>query len=102
MKTNTITIAAICTAMMACNSNQTDTAVTNRVELPGTVDNEAFAGNVESISVMNLQMDDDWVFASYPEIVFGDNSMYLLDQMQETLINLICFDRQTGEKVAGR
>ncbi|MBO7478796.1 MAG: 6-bladed beta-propeller [Salinivirgaceae bacterium] len=102
MKTNIITIAAICTAMMACNSNQTDTAVTNRVELPGTVDNEAFASNVESISVMNLQMDDDWVFASYPEIVFGDNSMYLLDQMQETLINLICFDRQTGEKVAGR
>ena len=93
-------IAAICATLAACNN--TENNVTDRVELPGTVDNEAFAANVESISVMNLQMDDTWAFASYPEIVFGDNSMYLLDPMQETTINLSCFDLQTGEKLAGR
>ena len=55
MKTNILTITAICATMLACNSKN---EITNRVELPGTVDNEAFAANVESISVMNLQMDD--------------------------------------------
>ena len=102
MKTNIITIAAICTAMMACNSNQTDTAVTNRVELPGTVDNEAFAGNVESISVMNLQMDDDWVFGT-PHFVFSDNYMYMIaENIENYTMKMLCFDKLTGEKTSSR
>ncbi|MBO7145963.1 MAG: 6-bladed beta-propeller [Salinivirgaceae bacterium] len=99
MKTNIITIAAICTAMMACNSNQTDTAVTNRVELPGTVDNEAFANNVESISVMNLQMGDDWTFMSEMNIGLSDSYIYMADQID---LRLSCYDRKTGAKLAER
>ena len=56
MKPSIVTIATICATMMACNS-KTETVLPTSVELPGTVDNEAFAANVESISVMNLQRD---------------------------------------------
>ena len=97
MKTHIVAIAAICATMMACN--KTDITITNRVELPGTVDNEAFAANVESITVMNLQMDDDWTFIDYPRIATGDNYIYFLDDRQ---VRLMCFNRQTGEKQSGR
>ena len=93
-----LSIAALCAAMAACSSgNQPE--ITNRVELPGKVDNEAFAANIESISVMNLQMDDDWTFIDYPRIATGDNYIYFLDDRQ---VRLVCFNRQTGEKQSGR
>ena len=98
MKTHIVAIAAICATMMACNS-KTDITITNRVELPGMVDNEAFAANVESISVMNLEMCDDWAFANYPWMAIGDNYVYLFDGKQSLLM---CFDRQTGDKLASR
>jgi len=97
MKTHIVAIAAICATMIACN--KTDNTITNRVELPGTVDNEAFAANVESITVMNLQMDDDWTFIDYPRIATGDNYIFFLDDRQ---VRLVCFNRQTGEKQSGR
>ena len=93
-----LSIAAICATLAACNS-KTETAVTNRVELPGTVDNEAFAANIESISVMNLQMDDDWTFIDYPRMANGDNYLYFLDDRQ---VRVMSFDRQTGAKVGSR
>ena len=96
MKYKALTIAAICATMMACN-NQNET--NNRVELPGTIDNEAFAANVESISVMNLQMDDSWTITDYPKLAFADNYIYI---SEETRFRLACFDRQTGEKLSDR
>ena len=96
MKYKVLTIAAICATMMACN-NQTET--NNRVELPGPIDNEAFAANVESISVMNLQMDDEWTFTDYMVISLTDNYLYISD---EERVNLMCFDRRTGENLSNR
>lgn len=93
-----LTITAICATMMACNS-KTEINVTDRVELPGTVDAEAFANNVESISVMNLQMDDDWSLVQFPEMAVGDNYFYVLEYSQ---LHLICFDKQTGDRVSAR
>lgn len=93
-----LTITAICATMMACNS-KTEINVTDRVELPGTVDAEAFANNVESISVMNLQMDDDWSLVQFPEMTVGDNYFYVLEYSQ---FRLICFDKQTGDRVSAR
>ena len=92
-----LTIAAICATLVGCNSSET--AITTRIELPGTVDAKAFAANVESVSVMNLQMCDDWSFVNYPWMAFGDNYVYLLEGVQS---RLSCFDRQTGEKLAAR
>ena len=96
---NKLSVAALAMAalMTACNSS--DTTSTTRIELPGTVDAEAFAANVESVSVLNLEMDDDWAFVNYPWMAFGDNYVYLLEGVQS---RLSCFDRQTGEKLAAR
>ena len=102
MKTNHLSIIAICFAafaMVACNNNKTETASITSVKLPGTVDNEAFASNVESISVMNMQMDDDWSFVDFPELAVGDNYIYALEYSQ---FRLICFDKLTGERVSAR
>ena len=95
MKTNFLLIAT-CATMLACSSN---TTVPNRIELPGTVDNDAFAANVESISVMNLQMDDDWTLANDILLGLTDNYIYVLENWQ---LRLMCFDRQTGEKLSAR
>ena len=84
--------------MMACN-NSDNTTSTTRIELPGDVDNEAFAANVESISVINLQMDDKWTLAGYQRLVLADNYTYLLENRQ---LDLLCFDNKTGEKISGR
>ena len=97
MKTKLLSIAAICATMAACNSGN-QPQITNRVELPGKVDNEAFAANIESISVMNLQMDDNWTF-NPTRIAVSDNYIYLLEDQQ---MQLSSFDRQTGEKLSGR
>ena len=98
-----LSITAICATMIACSS-KTETVLPTSVELPGTIDNEAFAANVESISVMNLEMCDSWVFAdwsyaAFQKIVFSDNYTYLLNTMG---MSLMCFDRQTGEIVSSR
>ena len=98
MKTKLLTIAAISVTMMACNSSNNQTSTT-RIELPGNVDNEAFAANVESISVINLQMDDKWTLAGYQRLVLADNYTYLLENRQ---LDLLCFDNKTGEKISGR
>ena len=98
MKTKLLTIAAISVTMMACNSRNNQTSTT-RIELPGNVDNEAFAANVESISVINLQMDDKWTLAGYQRLVLADNYTYLLENRQ---LDLLCFDNKTGEKISGR
>ena len=98
MKTKFLSIAALCATMMACN-NSNDQTATTRIELPGNVDNEAFAANVESISVMNLQMDDKWTLAGYQRLVLADNYTYLLENRQ---LDLLCFDNKTGEKISGR
>ena len=90
-------IAALCATMAACNN--TDTNVTDRIELPGTVDNEAFASNVESISVVNLQMEDNWTFMDILSVCLSDNNLYMLD---DSKMLLSCFDRKTGGKLAGR
>ena len=99
MKTSIVTIAAICATMMACNSSQTETAVTSSVELPGTIDNEAFAANVESISVMNLELSDDWAFISNTELAVTDNYLYMCENYT---MKLICFDGHTGDKLSSR
>lgn len=95
MKTNVLFVA-VCATMLACSNNST---VPNRVELPGTVDNEVFAANVESISMMNLQMDDDWTLSGFYdlELRFTNNYIYLFDDQQ---IRLMCFDQKTGEKLS--
>lgn len=90
-------IAALCATMVACN--KTETALPTSVELPGTVDNEAFAANVESISVMNLQMDDKWSIAGRQQLAFADNYTYLFVNRD---MELLCFDNKTGEKISGR
>lgn len=95
MKTNVLLITA-CATMLACSNN---TIVTNRFELPGTVDNDAFAANVESISVMNLEMFDDWTLANDILLGLSDNYIYVLENSQ---LRLMCFDRQTGEKLSAR
>ena len=98
MKTNIITIAAICTAMMACNS-KTENAVTDHIELTGSVDNEAFVANIESIDVLNLQMDDDWVFEDGMQFALSDNYLYMIcgEKLHQT-----CHNLQTGDKLSGR
>ena len=93
-----LSIAALCATMMACNSGSNTTSTT-RIELPGNVDNEAFAANVESISVINLQMDDKWTLAGYQRLVLADNYTYLLENRQ---LDLLCFDNKTGEIVSSR
>ena len=100
MKTNVLSIAALALAatLTACNSKQDN--ITDRIELPGTVDNEVFADCIESISVMNLQMDNSWLFEDGLTFGLSDNCMYMLGGMQQ--INLVCLDRHTGEKLAGR
>ena len=98
MNPSIVTIATICATMMACNS-KTETAIPTSVELPGTVDNEAFAANVESISVMNLQMDDKWSIAGRQQLAFADNYTYLFVNRD---MELLCFDNKTGEIISGR
>ena len=96
-----LTIAALtlAAALTACSSSKTEVAVSCSIELPGTVDSDAFAANVESISVVNLQLDDDWAFLD--GICFGlsDNYIYMIDDRQ---LLLTCHDRKTGEKLASR
>ena len=102
MNIKPLAIVAICVTMAACSNNST---VPNRIELPGTIDNEAFAANVESISVMNLQMDDDLALTQQPHITITDNYIYLLDNpinMGQSRLRLMCFDKQTGEKLSAR
>lgn len=96
MKFKTLVIVAFCTIMVACNSNENN--VVNRVELPGTIDENAFAANVESISVMNLEMDD-WVFFDWTDIEIADNYIYAFVHKP---MRLMCFDLQTGEKLSAR
>jgi len=97
MKHNALAIAALCATMAACNN--TDTNVTDRIELPGTVDNEAFADCIESIDVLNLQMDDDWVFEDGMQFALSDNYLYMVcgEKLRLTSLKL-----QSGEKVTGR
>lgn len=97
MSTKTIAIAAICVTMAACSTKNEEVA--NRVELPGTVDNEKFVANIESISVMNLEMSDEWLFDDELRFCISDKYLYLLCGDQ---INLTCLDRHTGEKLSGR
>ena len=99
MKNKIVTISAICATMMACNSSKTETVVTNRVDLAESLDNEAFDNNVESIDVLNLQMDDDWVFAEERAFGLSDNYLYMLCGEQ---IRMTCHNLQSGEKLAGR
>lgn len=97
MKNNILTLAtlALTAAMAACNSENT----ANRIEFPGTIDNEAFAANVESISVENLQMEDNWALAEMVSICLSDNYLYMIES---TKLQLTCFNRQTGEKLSNR
>ena len=95
----TFTAIALAALMTACNSNNNSTVVPTSVELPGTVDIEAFAANVESISVTNLQMDNDWAYIFDPELSFADNYLYMFENFT---MKLICFDRYTGEKLSSR
>ena len=97
MNLKTISLAAICAVMAACNSS--DKPIYNRAEFPGTVDKRAFAEKVESISVMNLQMDDDWTLSYISKMAFADNYIYMIGSSQWILMS---FDRQTGQKLAGR
>ena len=99
MRTNIVAIAAICTTIMACNNSKTETVVTNRVDLAESLDNEAFDNNVESIDVLNLQMDDDWVFDEGRAFGLSDNYLYMLCGEQ---IRITCHNLQSGEKLAGR
>ena len=92
-----LTIAALCATLAACNN--TETNVTDRIELTETVDNEAFAANIESIDVLNLQMDDDWVFEDGIECALSDNYLYMVcgEKLRQT-----CHSLQSGEKLTGR
>ena len=94
-----LTISAICATMMACNSSQTENAVTSSLVLTGTVDNEAFVANIESIDVLNLQMDDDWVFEDGMQFALSDNYLYMIcgEKLHQT-----CHNLQTGDKLSGR
>lgn len=95
-----IAALALAAALTACNSgSKTEVAASSSIELPGTVDNDAFADNIESISVMNLQMDDDWVFIEFPHFVLSDNYMYMLG---DYIKKMVCFDLRTGEKKSCR
>ena len=98
MKTNLLSIATICATMMACNS-KTENAVTDHIELTGSVDNEAFVANIESIDVLNLQMDDDWVFEDGMQFALSDNYLYMVcgEKLRLTSHNL-----QSGEKLTSR
>ena len=92
-----LTAIALAALMTACSSkNET---ITSRVELPGTIDEEAFAANVESISVMNLQMDDCWTLSEYSYTELTDNYLYMLDQRH---LQLTCFDLNTGKILSSR
>ncbi|MBO7144926.1 MAG: 6-bladed beta-propeller [Salinivirgaceae bacterium] len=95
----TFTAIALAALMTACNSKNNSTVVPTSVELPGTVDKEAFAANIESISVMNLQMDDKWSLAGYQHLAFADNYTYMVENRG---LELLCFDNKTGEKISGR
>ena len=97
MKNKTLAIVAICATVAACN--KTETAIPTSVELPGLVDNEAFAANVESISVMNLQMDDKWSLIGNQRLAFADNYTYMLEPRN---LDLLCFDNKTGEIISRR
>ena len=86
--------------MTDCNSgSKTEVAASCSVELSGTVDSVAFADNIESISLLNLQMDDDWVFIFDPHFVFSDNYMYMFENYT---MKMLCFDKRTGEKISSR
>ncbi|MBO7477422.1 MAG: 6-bladed beta-propeller [Salinivirgaceae bacterium] len=100
MKFKHLSIAAVCFAafvMSACNSS--DKPIYNRAEFPGTVDKRAFAEKVESISVLNLQMDDDWTLSYVHKLAFSDNYIYMIGSSRWILMS---FDRKTGQKLAGR
>lgn len=96
----TIAALALAAALTACNSgSKTEVAASSSVELSETVDSVAFADNIESISLLNLQMDDDWAFIFSPHFVFSDNYMYMFED--ETM-KMLCFDKRTGEKISSR
>jgi hypothetical protein len=102
MKTKQLSIAALAlaAALTACNSgSKTEVAASCSVELSETVDSIAFTDNIESISLMNLQMDDDWVFIFDPHFVFSDNYMYMFENYT---MKMLCFDKRTGEKISSR
>ena len=92
-----LSIAALCATLAACNN--TENNVTDRIELTETVDNEAFAANIESIDVLNLQMDDDWTFEDGMEFALSDNYLYMVcgEKLRQT-----CHSLQSGEKLTGR
>ena len=96
---NKLSVAAFAMAalMTACNSS--DKPIYNRAEFPGTVDKRAFAEKVVSISVMNLQMDDDWTLSYISKMAFSDNYIYMIGSSRWVLMS---FDRRTGQKLAGR
>lgn len=102
MNHGTLSIAALtlAAALTACNSgSKTEVAISSSVELSGTVDSVAFTDNIESISVLNLQMDDDWAFIFSPHFVFSDNYMYMFE---DHTMKMLCFDKRTGEKISSR
>lgn len=87
----------VCAVMLT--HNYSEATETNRVKLPGTVDGKLFAANIESISVMNLQMDDDWVLSDNLEINIANNYIYFFEDGQTRLIS---FDSKTGGKLSSR
>ena len=97
MNLKTFAITAICATMMACSSS--NKPIYKRAEIPGTVNKRAFADKVESISVLNLQMDDDWTLSYISKLAFADNYIYMIGSSQWILMS---FDRKTGKKLAGR
>ena len=98
MKFKHLSIAAVCFAafaMTACNNGEN---TTNRIELPGTVDNEAYAACVESISVENLQMDDNWAFMMFMAISLSDNYLYMFEDENFTEYKGEFFGRSIRQK----
>ena len=103
MNIKPLAIVAICATMLACSNNTT--VISSSIELPGTIDNEAFAANVESISVMNLEMGDDWTLADGINISVVKDYIYMRKYSYNAVTSLsriICFDQRSGKKISSR
>ncbi len=98
-----LTAIALAALMTACSSK--NEAITSRIELPGTIDEDAFAANVESISVMNLEMGDDWTLADGFNFSVDKNYIYMRKYSHDAVTSrsrIICFDQRSGKKISSR
>lgn len=71
----------IATLAMSCNNKENITYTPeNTIELQEPTDcNSSFFSKIDSVTVLDLQVNDEWMYMEYPMMCFTDNYMYFLN-----------------------